>query len=70
MDVDESLYSRQLYVFGHDAQRKLASSNILIVGLSGLGIETAKNIILAGVKSVTLHDNILYISARAKASTW
>ena len=59
MDVDESLYSRQLYVFGHDAQRKLASSNILIVGLSGLGIETAKNIILAGVKSVTLHDNTL-----------
>ena len=57
--VDESLYSRQLYVYGHDAQRKLASSNILIIGLNGLGVETAKNIILAGVKSVTLHDNNL-----------
>ena len=57
--VDEGLYSRQLYVYGHDAQRKLASSNILIIGLNGLGVETAKNIILAGVKSVTLYDNTL-----------
>lgn len=58
-DVDESLYSRQLYVFGHEAQRKLGSSSVLIMGLNGLGIETAKNIILAGVKSVTLYDNTL-----------
>ena len=56
-DIDESLYSRQLYVFGHEAQRKMAGSNVLIVGLNGLGVETAKNVILAGVKSVTLHDN-------------
>jgi hypothetical protein len=38
-DVDEALYSRQLYVFGHEAQRKMAESNILIVGLRGLGVE-------------------------------
>ena len=36
--------------------RKMQSSNILICGLGGLGVEIAKNIILAGVKSVTLHD--------------
>lgn len=58
-DVDESLYSRQLYVFGHEAQRRLGSSAVLIMGLNGLGVETAKNIILAGVKSVTLYDNTL-----------
>jgi ubiquitin-activating enzyme E1 len=58
-DVDEGLYSRQLYVFGHEAQRRLASANVLIMGLNGLGVETAKNIILAGVKGVTLHDNTL-----------
>ena len=58
-DVDESLYSRQLYVFGHEAQKKLASSNILLVGLNGLGVEVAKNIILAGVASVTLLMKIL-----------
>lgn len=55
-DIDESLYSRQLYVLGHDAMRRMASSDVLISGLGGLGVETAKNVILSGVKSVTLHD--------------
>ncbi|KAI9597739.1 ubiquitin-activating emzyme E1 [Syncephalis fuscata] len=54
--IDEALYSRQLYVLGHDAMRRMGASNVLIVGLRGLGIEVAKNIVLAGVKSVTLYD--------------
>lgn len=57
-DIDEGLYSRQLYVLGHDAMRRMASSDVLISGLGGLGVEIAKNVILGGVKSVTLHDNI------------
>jgi ubiquitin-activating enzyme E1 len=36
--------------------KRMGSSNILIIGLRGLGVEIAKNIILAGVKSVTLYD--------------
>ena len=36
--------------------KKMALSNILISGLAGLGAEIAKNVILSGVKSVTLHD--------------
>ncbi|XP_075977799.1 ubiquitin-like activating enzyme 1 [Anticarsia gemmatalis] len=55
-EIDESLYSRQLYVLGHDAMRRMASSDVLISGLGGLGVEVAKNVILGGVKSVTLHD--------------
>ncbi|KAG5356785.1 Ubiquitin-activating enzyme E1 1 [Yarrowia sp. E02] len=55
-EIDESLYSRQLYVLGHEAMKKMANSNVLIVGLQGLGIEIAKNIVLAGVKSLTLYD--------------
>ena len=54
--IDESLYSRQLYVLGHDAMKQMSSSNVLIVGALGLGAEIAKNIALAGVKSVTLYD--------------
>lgn len=57
VDIDEALYSRQLYVLGHEAMKKMASSNVLIVGLKGLGVEIAKNIILAGVRSVTLYDD-------------
>ena len=57
--IDESLYSRQLYVLGHDAMKRMARSSVLIAGLGGLGVEIAKNIILGGVKEVTLHDNKL-----------
>ncbi|KZT19301.1 ubiquitin activating enzyme [Neolentinus lepideus HHB14362 ss-1] len=54
--IDEGLYSRQLYVLGHEAMKRMAASNILIVGAQGLGVEIAKNVCLAGVKSVTIYD--------------
>ncbi|RCI16896.1 hypothetical protein L249_2885 [Ophiocordyceps polyrhachis-furcata BCC 54312] len=56
-DIDESLYSRQLYVLGHEAMKRMGASNVLVVGLKGLGVEIAKNIALAGVKSLTLYDH-------------
>src|SRR4051812_44153917 len=55
-EIDEGLYSRQLYVLGHEAMKRMSASNVLIVGLKGLGVEIAKNIALAGVKSLTLYD--------------
>lgn len=38
-DIDDSLYSRQLYVLGHEAMRRMGASHILIAGLRGLGVE-------------------------------
>jgi len=66
-EIDEGLYSRQLYVFGHEAQARMQSSDVLLVGLNGLGAEAAKNVILSGVKSVTLHDtkNVSYTDLSA-----
>ena len=55
-EVDEKLYSRQLYVMGHEAQRRMMASRAVLIGVSGLGVEVAKNIILAGISSVTLCD--------------
>ncbi|KAK9124596.1 hypothetical protein Sjap_014198 [Stephania japonica] len=55
-EIDEDLHSRQLAVYGRETMRRLFASNILISGMQGLGVEIAKNVILAGVKSVTLHD--------------
>ena len=55
-EVDEGLYSRQLYVLGHKAQRSLSASAILLIGLSGLGAEVSKNLVLAGVGSLDVHD--------------
>ncbi|KAM7532024.1 hypothetical protein LguiB_035434 [Lonicera macranthoides] len=55
-DIDEDLHSRQLAVYGRETMRRLFASNILVSGMQGLGAEVAKNLALAGVKSVTLHD--------------
>ncbi|XP_049335420.1 ubiquitin-like modifier-activating enzyme 1 [Astyanax mexicanus] len=55
-DIDEGLYSRQLYVLGHDAMRSMGKANVLISGMRGLGVEVAKNVVLAGVGSVTIQD--------------
>ena len=55
-EIDEGLYSRQLYVLGKEAMLKMQNANVLIIGLNGLGIEIAKNIALAGVKSLSLYD--------------
>lgn len=38
-EIDEGLYSRQLYVLGHEAMKRMSASNVLIVGLKGLGVE-------------------------------
>ena len=34
----------------------MAHSNVLIAGMGGLGVEIAKNVVLGGVKSVTIQD--------------
>ena len=41
-DIDESLYSRQLYVLGHEAMKRMSSSHVLIAGLRGLGAEIGR----------------------------
>uniref|UniRef100_A0A8D0L2X1 Ubiquitin-activating enzyme E1 C-terminal domain-containing protein n=1 Tax=Sphenodon punctatus TaxID=8508 RepID=A0A8D0L2X1_SPHPU len=56
LEIDEGLYSRQIYVLGYDAMQRMTGSSVLVSGMKGVGVETAKNIILAGVKSVTVHD--------------
>ena len=37
---------------------EIKNNSILISGINGVGVEIAKNIILAGVKSVTIHDDV------------
>ncbi len=54
--IDTNLYSRQIGTFGMEAMGKLIKMNVLLVGLRGTGVEAAKNLILAGPKSVTLYD--------------
>ena len=41
-ELDVNLYSRQLYVLGAEAMKRMQQSNVLIAGLSGLGVEIGK----------------------------
>lgn len=44
--IDESLYSRQLYVLGHEAMKRMGASHVLIAGLRGLGVEIGRTCLL------------------------
>eukprot|EP00756_Hemistasia_phaeocysticola_P016607 Hpha_TRINITY_DN15487_c3_g8::TRINITY_DN15487_c3_g8_i1::g.177388::m.177388/K03178/UBE1, UBA1; ubiquitin-activating enzyme E1 len=54
--IDEDRESRQMAVYGRAAMQKMSKSRVLISGMNGIGAETAKNVILANVKEVILHD--------------
>ena len=41
---------------GIEAVAKQAEATILLSGLGGLGVEIAKNLVLAGCKELILHD--------------
>lgn len=56
-DIDDSLYSRQRYVLGDSAMKQMAHSSVFLSGLGGMGVEIAKNIVLAGIKSLTIQDS-------------
>ena len=52
MDV----YSRQIGAYGLQTMAKLVKLKVLLFGLRGLGVEVAKNLVLAGPAAVTLVD--------------
>ena len=49
--------SRQIGTYGIEAMGKLIKLRVAIAGLRGLGVEVAKNLILAGPKSMTIYDD-------------
>ena len=56
VQIDTNLYSRQIGTFGLETMGKLIKLKVLIVGMRGLGVECAKNLILAGPASVDIYD--------------
>ena len=54
--IDGNFYSRQIGTYGLDTMSKIIQMNIFIYGMRGVGIETAKNIVLSGPKSLTIFD--------------
>ena len=55
-DDEAGRLSRAAAAFGAETMAKLKDLNILIVGLRGVGVETAKNLILSNVGAVVVRD--------------
>ncbi len=51
-----ALYDRQIRLWGMQAQEKIRSANILLVTIKAMGNEIAKNLVLAGINSLTILD--------------
>eukprot|EP01132_Coremiostelium_polycephalum_P008510 gene8510-10462_t len=56
-DYEAALYDRGIRLWGVDAQNRLRQSKVLFIGVNGLMSEVIKNVVLAGVDSVTIIDN-------------
>ena len=54
--VDDDLYSRTIFTYGMETMIKLSTMKVIIIGMRGLGVETAKNIILSGPGEVDIFD--------------
>lgn len=65
---ETELYDRQIRVWGVDAQRRLSKANVLVCGMTGTVAEFCKNIVLAGVGSVTLVDDGVVTEAALSAN--
>ena len=59
-EEEAQLYDRQIRLWGLDAQKRLRASRVLVAGMKGLGCEVVKNLVLAGVNSLTMidHENL------------
>lgn len=72
-NFDESLYSRQIYTIGRDAMGKITQTNVHISccgNFSGIALELAKCIILAGVKYVKIHVSSDILTSKDLASNY
>mmetsp|Transcript_37508 Transcript_37508/g.98375 ORF Transcript_37508/g.98375 Transcript_37508/m.98375 type:complete len:337 (+) Transcript_37508:78-1088(+) len=49
-------YDRQIRLWGVDAQKRLRSARLAVIGASGLAAEICKNLVLAGIGELTLID--------------
>ncbi|KAF2715204.1 hypothetical protein K504DRAFT_421755 [Pleomassaria siparia CBS 279.74] len=58
ISADEiALYDRQIRLWGVHAQEKIRNANILLISIRALANEVAKNLVLAGIASITLADH-------------
>ncbi|AEO68860.1 uncharacterized protein THITE_2118599 [Thermothielavioides terrestris NRRL 8126] len=64
ISADEiALYDRQIRLWGMKAQEKIRNANILLITMRALANEIAKNLVLAGIGSITILDSAVVTPA-------
>ena len=66
-NIDENRQSRSIATFGIENIKKFSKLKIFIYGVSGIGLEAAKNLILTGIKSLTIYDDTI---SRTEDLSW
>ena len=56
----EYLYSRQIGALGKCTMTHISNLETIIIGCDTIGVETAKSLVLMGIKKIYLHDNSVY----------
>ncbi|EHL01138.1 putative DNA damage tolerance protein RHC31 [Glarea lozoyensis 74030] len=62
-EYEIALYDRQIRLWGVQAQEKIRSASILLITLSALSNEIAKNLVLAGISTLTILDSAIVTEA-------
>ncbi|KAF2142786.1 uncharacterized protein K452DRAFT_225717 [Aplosporella prunicola CBS 121167] len=58
ISADEiALYDRQIRLWGVQAQERIRTANVLLISIKALANEVAKNLVLAGIGSLTIVDH-------------
>ncbi|XP_065830427.1 SUMO-activating enzyme subunit 1-like isoform X2 [Oscarella lobularis] len=52
--AEAAVYDRQIRLWGLDAQKRLRNSSVLLVGSRSLAAEVGKNVVLSGVRRLTI----------------
>lgn len=52
-------WSRYIGAMGIDAVAKQSKCSVFLAGMGSLGVEIAKNIVMSGIKRLTIHDSKL-----------
>ena len=55
-DVDENRQSRSIATFGLENMKKFSKLKVFIYGVNGVSLEASKNLVLNGIKKLTIYD--------------
>ena len=66
-NIDENMQSRAIATFGLENIKKFSKLKIFIYGVNGISLEASKNLILTGIKSLSIFDERI---SKAQDFSW